>query len=114
MKGAIDIVVNLFTPFEVANKQTGFDANFTSQVRMAEHMKTGVSIEDYLLKMDKAGIERSRPIFMTSLSTASTTARDPFAMTTFALSTDLGDTLNSVAASATVDPSFDGSTFVSC
>ena len=59
MKGAIDIVVNLFTPFEVANKQTGFDANFTSQVRMAEHMKTGVSIEDYLLKMDKAGIERS-------------------------------------------------------
>ena len=52
--GAIDIVVNLFTPHEVANNQTGFDANFTSQVRMAEHMKTGVSIDDYLKKMDRA------------------------------------------------------------
>ncbi len=57
--GAIDIVVNLFTPHEVANNQTGFDANFTTQVRMAEHMKTGVSIDDYLKKMDAAGIERS-------------------------------------------------------
>lgn len=58
-QGAIDIVVNLFTPYEVANNQTGFDASFTSQVRMAEHMKTGVSIDDYLKKMDRAGIERS-------------------------------------------------------
>ncbi|WP_394760446.1 amidohydrolase family protein [Phenylobacterium sp.] len=57
--GAIDIVVNLFTPHEVQNNQTGFDANFTSQVRMADHMKTGVSIDDYLKKMDRAGIERS-------------------------------------------------------
>lgn len=59
MQGAIDIVVNLFTPEEVQNGQTGFDANFTTQVRMPEHMKTGVSIEDYLRKMDRAGIERS-------------------------------------------------------
>ena len=59
MNGIIDIVVNLFTPYEVENKQTGFDANFTSQVRMPEHMKTGVTIEDYLRKMDRAGIERS-------------------------------------------------------
>ena len=29
MPGAIDIVVNLFTPFEVQNNQTGFDAAFT-------------------------------------------------------------------------------------
>ena len=57
--GVIDIVVNLFTPYEVENNQTGFDGNFTSQVRMAEHMKTGVSIDDYLKKMDRAGIERS-------------------------------------------------------
>ena len=57
--GVIDIVVNLFTPFEVANNQTGFDANFTSQVRMPEPMKTGVSIDDYLKKMDRAGVERS-------------------------------------------------------
>ncbi len=59
MQGSIDIVVNLFTPEEVAAGQTGFDANFTSQVRMPEAMKTGVSIEGYLRKMDKAGIERS-------------------------------------------------------
>jgi predicted TIM-barrel fold metal-dependent hydrolase len=59
MQGAIDIVVNLFTPDEVASGQTGFDANFTTQVRMPEAMKGGVSIEDYLRKMDAAGIERS-------------------------------------------------------
>ncbi|WP_298924381.1 amidohydrolase family protein [uncultured Ramlibacter sp.] len=59
MHRAIDIVVNLFTPQEVAAGQTGFDASFTTQVRMPEHMKTGVSIDDYLRKMDAAGIERS-------------------------------------------------------
>ncbi len=59
MTGAIDIVVNLFTPYEVENNQTGFDANFTSQVRMPEHMTTGVTMDDYLRKMDAAGIERS-------------------------------------------------------
>ena len=57
--GAIDIVVNAFTPQEVENNQTGFDANFMAQVRMPEAMRGGVSIEDYLRKMDAAGIERS-------------------------------------------------------
>ena len=57
--GAIDIVVNAFTPLEVENNQTGFDANFMAQVRMPEEMRGGVSIEDYLRKMDAAGIERS-------------------------------------------------------
>ena len=57
--GAIDIVVNAFTPLEVENNQTGFDANFMAQVRMPEAMRGGVSIEDYLRKMDAAGIERS-------------------------------------------------------
>lgn len=57
--GAIDIVVNAFTPQEVENKQTGFDANFMAQVRMPEEMRGGVTIEDYLRKMDAAGIERS-------------------------------------------------------
>ena len=32
MPGAIDIVVNLFTPYEVENNQTGFDSGFTDQV----------------------------------------------------------------------------------
>lgn len=59
MQGAIDIVVNLFTPDEVITGQTGFDANFTSQVRMSDAMKAGVTMEDYLRKMDAAGIERS-------------------------------------------------------
>jgi predicted TIM-barrel fold metal-dependent hydrolase len=59
MTGHIDIVVNLFTPEEVNNGQTGFDGNFTSQVRMPEAMKSGVSIEAYLRKMDRAGVERS-------------------------------------------------------
>ena len=58
-QGAIDIVVNAFTPLEVGNNQTGFDANFMAQVRMPEEMRGGVSIEDYLRKMDAAGIERS-------------------------------------------------------
>ena len=57
--GAIDIVVNAFTPQEVENNQTGFDANFMAQVRMPEAMRGGVTIEDYLRKMDAAGIERS-------------------------------------------------------
>ena len=56
---AIDIVVNAFTPQEVENNQTGFDANFMAQVRMPEEMRGGVTIEDYLRKMDAAGIERS-------------------------------------------------------
>ena len=57
--GAIDIVVNAFTPLEVENNQTGFDATFMAQVRMPEEMRGGVTIEDYLRKMDAAGIERS-------------------------------------------------------
>lgn len=59
MPGAIDIVVNLFTPEEVRLGRTGFDARFTSQVRMPEHMKNGVEMDEYLRKMDRAGIERS-------------------------------------------------------
>lgn len=56
---AIDIVVNAFTPTEVAGGQTGFDQAFMTQVRMPEEMREGVSIEDYLRRMDRAGIERS-------------------------------------------------------
>ena len=59
MAGHIDIVVNLFTPDEVRDGQTGFDAAFTEQVRMDEATRGGVSIDDYLRKMDRAGIERS-------------------------------------------------------
>ena len=57
--GAIDIVCNLHTPETVRKGQTGIDDTFKAQVRMAADMRDGVSIEDYLAKMDRAGIERS-------------------------------------------------------
>ena len=59
MAGYIDIVCNLFTPFEVENGMTGLDDDFKAQVRMPEAMRGGVEIDDYLLMMDRAGIERS-------------------------------------------------------
>ena len=59
MKGIVDIVVNLFTPQEVENKQTGLDEDFKEQVRMPKEMRGGVTIDQYLDKMDLAGIERS-------------------------------------------------------
>jgi hypothetical protein len=39
---AIDIVVNLFGPDEIAAGQTGFDARFMDQVRMPAAMRSGV------------------------------------------------------------------------
>ena len=57
--GFIDIVVNLFTAEEIALGQTGIDADFMTQVRMPEAMRKGVSIEQYMQKMDRAGIDRS-------------------------------------------------------
>lgn len=59
MTGAIDIVCNLFTPDEVRNGQTGLDEAFKAQVRMPPEIRGGVTIEQYLQKMDRAGIERS-------------------------------------------------------
>jgi hypothetical protein len=59
VKGAIDIVCNLFTPQEVARGQTGLDDDFKAQVRMPEEIRGGVTIERYIEKMDRAGIERS-------------------------------------------------------
>ncbi|MDP6437147.1 MAG: amidohydrolase family protein [Gammaproteobacteria bacterium] len=59
MPGVIDIVCNLFTPDTVSKGQTGLDDEFKAQIRMPEDMCGGVSIEDYLPKMDAAGIERS-------------------------------------------------------
>ncbi len=59
MVGAIDIVCNLFTPREIKRGQTGLDDSFKAQVRMDPQMRKGVTISQYLKKMDKAGIERS-------------------------------------------------------
>ena len=57
--GSIDIVVNLFTPEAVRNGWTGVDEDFKAQVRMPEAMRNGVTIDDYLRKMDRAGVEHS-------------------------------------------------------
>lgn len=59
MTKAIDIVCNLFTPLEVEEGGLGFDSRFMEQIRMPPEMHGGVTIEQYLAKMDKAGIERS-------------------------------------------------------
>ena len=59
MSGIIDIVVNLYTPHEVKHGQTGLDDEFKKQVRMPKEMRAGVTIPDYIKKMDQAGIERS-------------------------------------------------------
>jgi predicted TIM-barrel fold metal-dependent hydrolase len=57
--GAIDICVNLFTETEVREGRTGIDENFKVQIRMPEAIRGGVSVEDYLGRMDRAGIDRS-------------------------------------------------------
>ena len=59
MAGAIDIVCNLFTPRTVQDGQTGLDEDFKVQIRMPEDIRGGVTIEHYLGRMDRAGIERS-------------------------------------------------------
>jgi predicted TIM-barrel fold metal-dependent hydrolase len=59
MTGTIDIVCNLFTPEVGRDGQTGLDEDFKKQVRMPEDMRGGVTIENYLGRMDRAGIERS-------------------------------------------------------
>ena len=57
--GAIDIVVNVFTPEAFAEGRIPTDSRFREQVRTKQDDRLGVSIEDYLRKMDRAGIERS-------------------------------------------------------
>ncbi len=58
-EGFIDIVCNVFTPEAVFGGRTGLDVSFKQQVRMAPEICDGISIEDYLRKMDAAGVERS-------------------------------------------------------
>lgn len=59
MSGFIDIVCNLYTPEVLRDHRVDQSSSFKDQVRMAPQMRDGVSIEDYLRKMDRAGIERS-------------------------------------------------------
>ncbi|NJS14837.1 MAG: amidohydrolase [Sphingopyxis sp.] len=59
MTKAIDIVVNLFGPEQIASGQTGFDAAFMDQVRMPAAMRAGVDSDAYVRLMDEAGVEHS-------------------------------------------------------
>lgn len=59
MSGYIDIVCNLYDPEAVRRGQTGIDAAFKRQIRMEPKLRAGVTVSDYLRKMDRAGIERS-------------------------------------------------------
>ena len=59
MTKAIDIVVNLFGPEQIAAGQAGFDAAFMDQVRMPDAMRAGVDADAYVQIMDEAGIEHS-------------------------------------------------------
>jgi hypothetical protein len=57
--GAIDIVVNMATPEVNAEGRSATDDTFRSQINQAPEVRRGVSIPDYIAKMDRAGIERS-------------------------------------------------------
>ncbi|WP_431282828.1 amidohydrolase family protein [Humitalea sp. 24SJ18S-53] len=57
--GAIDIVVNLTTPEAFAEGRIPTDDDFRKKVRVKENLQRGITIEGYLEKMDRAGIERS-------------------------------------------------------
>tara|TARA_R110000751_G_scaffold8822_7_gene34092 strand:- start:10998 stop:11885 length:888 start_codon:yes stop_codon:yes gene_type:complete len=59
MSGHIDIVVNVLTPLEIAENRNPTDDRFHDQVRHSLDLRRGVEIEDYIRKMDQAGIERS-------------------------------------------------------
>ncbi|NBS09078.1 MAG: amidohydrolase [Betaproteobacteria bacterium] len=57
--GAIDIVVNIYTPQAIAENRIPTDDNFLDKVRLDSAYSKGLSMEQYLEKMDRAGIERS-------------------------------------------------------
>jgi predicted TIM-barrel fold metal-dependent hydrolase len=59
MAGYIDIVCNLYDPEAVRKGQSGIDRNFKKQIRMDPQLWDGITVSDYLRKMDRAGIERS-------------------------------------------------------
>ncbi len=59
MAGYIDIVCNLYDPQAVRRGQSGLDRQFKRQVRMDRRLWGGVTVSEYLRRMDRAGIERS-------------------------------------------------------
>ena len=62
--GAIDIVMNMYTPEVIAEGRVPTDENFRDQVRVEQAHRQGLTPEEYIEKMDRAGIERSFLIAM--------------------------------------------------
>src|SRR3984885_7595192 len=57
--GAIDIVCNATTPVDAKDRRIGMDEYFMDKVRMSDEIRNGLPLEEYVEKMDRAGIERS-------------------------------------------------------
>ncbi|VCU68768.1 Amidohydrolase [Pigmentiphaga humi] len=57
--GAIDIVVNVFTPREFEEGRIATDDSFRAKTRQSGSFYRGIEMPDYLRKMDAANIDRS-------------------------------------------------------
>jgi predicted TIM-barrel fold metal-dependent hydrolase len=57
--GAVDIVVNMYTPEIIAEGRAPTDENFRDKVKVEQGHRRGLTLEQYIEKMDRAGIERS-------------------------------------------------------
>jgi predicted TIM-barrel fold metal-dependent hydrolase len=57
--GAVDIVVNMYTPDIIGEGRVPTDENFRDKVKVAQDHRGGLTLEQYIEKMDRAGIERS-------------------------------------------------------
>jgi len=57
--GAVDIVVNMYTPEIIAEGRAPTDESFRDKVRVEQSHRQGLTLEQYIEKMDRAGIERS-------------------------------------------------------
>ena len=57
--GAIDIVVNMYTPDIIAEGRAPTDENFRDKVKVEQGHRRGLTLEHYIEKMDRSGIERS-------------------------------------------------------
>ena len=57
--GSVDIVVNMYTPEIIGEGRVPTDENFRDKVRVAQDHRRGLTLEQYIEKMDRAGIERS-------------------------------------------------------
>jgi predicted TIM-barrel fold metal-dependent hydrolase len=60
--GAVDIVVNMYTPDIIDEGRVPTDENFRDKVRVAQDHRRGLTLEHYIEKMDRAGIDPTRGI----------------------------------------------------